>query len=120
MKLEKYDEAIADFTAVMAIDPEQSSAYVNRSNCYFNKKEYQKALADAEEAIRCGDNDAYYESGRAYTELGEYEKAIADFDKALLYYDTDDYDYDPGDEDYITEARKKAVELMEKGGQSQD
>ena len=48
--------------------------------------EYQKAIAEYDEALRLkpDDADAYAARGLVHYDLGEYQKAIADYDEALL------------------------------------
>lgn len=52
-----YDKAIAEFTEVIRLDPEDAGAYHNRAHAYCSKKEYAKAVADYNEAIRLTPDD---------------------------------------------------------------
>lgn len=63
----------------------RGNSYYKRGNAYFGLKEYQKAIADYNEAIRLNsqDSDAYYNRGLAYYYLKEYQKAIVDYDEAI-------------------------------------
>ena len=47
-----YDEAIADFSDAIKKDPEFDSAYFGRATVWQRKKDYQRALSDAKEAVR--------------------------------------------------------------------
>jgi len=48
---QQYDDAIADFTKAISINP-SGNYYLNRSKCYYKKGEYEKAKADAVIAIQ--------------------------------------------------------------------
>jgi tetratricopeptide (TPR) repeat protein len=100
--LDRIDEAIADFDLALSRDPELALVYTGRSSCYYKKKDYQKAVSNADEAIKRGYGEAYFHRGIAYSALGEYDKAIADFDEALRF----------DDEDELAEyQREKAIKL---------
>ncbi len=136
-KLGKTDKAIADYkdairsflpghitsdnllylTTEIELDPKIAFIYAARGSVYYNRSEYEKAIADYTEAIRlqpdyaekCDNiscyiaavslnpNDAtiYYRRGRAYYDSKEYEKAIADYTASIkidpsqfsVYYD---------------------------------
>ncbi|MGH6854589.1 MAG: tetratricopeptide repeat protein [Aestuariivirga sp.] len=93
-----------------------ATAYNNRGFAYYDKGEYDRAIADFDKAIALNPKYAkpYNNRGFAYYDKGEYGRAIADFDKAialnlkyakpyynrgLAYYDKGEYaraiaDYD--------------------------
>lgn len=50
-----------------------------------NNKEFDKAIADYNDAIRLDpkDSDAYYFRGLIWTMKGEYDKSIANFDETI-------------------------------------
>jgi len=60
-------------------------AYRNRANLYFNKHDWDKAIADYTQAIRLDPNDdeKYNDRGAAYYNKGDFDSAIADFESAL-------------------------------------
>ena len=60
-------------------------AYLNRGNAWYAKKEYDKAIADYDEAIRLDPKHAmaYNSRGNAWHAKKEYDKAIADYDEAI-------------------------------------
>ena len=66
-------------------DEQQAVEAYNRGVAYYDKGEYDKAIAAFTVAIRLDptDAEAYYNRGVAYTEEGEPDKAIADFDDAI-------------------------------------
>jgi len=91
----KYDDAIADYTKAIGLDPNVALAYTNRGLAYERKnalgRAYERknalgrAIADYTKAIALDPNDAnvYTNRGVAYGKKGEVGRAIADFRKAL-------------------------------------
>ena len=67
------------------LDPNDASAYNNRGNAYFNKGDYDRAIADYTQAIRLDPNDAvaYNSRGNVYYNKRDYNRAIADYEVAL-------------------------------------
>jgi Tfp pilus assembly protein PilF len=59
--------------------------YISRGMDYYDKKDYDKAIADFTEIIRLWPQHepAYYCRGLAYYDKKDYDRAIADFDHAL-------------------------------------
>ena len=53
-----YDQAIADFTKAIRLDPRFVVAFTNRGDAWKAKKNYDKAIADFNEAIRLDPRDA--------------------------------------------------------------
>ena len=78
---------LAASSPLLAQDPKLQTAdeYCKRGAAYFDKGEYDKAIADCTEAIRLNPKDAkfYYNRGNAYGRKGEYDKAIADCTEAI-------------------------------------
>lgn len=115
LQIEKYDDAIADFTDAIAINPNCSSYYINRAYSYikgFNL--YRLAIEDYSEALNLNPDNGmiYMNRGSAYADgLNDYEKAINDFKKAL--------EINPNDADshlglgltYIKMGRKEDAQL---------
>ena len=71
--------------ALLTIFPNSPFLLFLRSGAYNVLGEYEKAIADDNEAIRLDPKFAiaYYHRGYAYQSLGEYEKAIADDTEAI-------------------------------------
>lgn len=80
-----FDDAIANFTATITIDPKFVYAYINRGVAQQNKGDYDRAIADANEAIHLEPSMAgiYPNRGLAYEFKGDFEKAMGDYDKTL-------------------------------------
>ena len=59
--------------------------YLHRGDAYFEKEEYDKAIAEFSRAIELDPNyaGAYLSRGVAYGRKGEYDKAGADSTKAI-------------------------------------
>jgi tetratricopeptide (TPR) repeat protein len=60
-------------------------AYYGRGFVYDNLKQYQRAVADYDQAIRLNPEfaKAYANRGLAYTKLGQHLQAVKDFDEAI-------------------------------------
>ena len=52
-----YDEAVADFSESIKVDPEFEPAYYGRATVWFKKADYQRALSDAKEAAKLNPTD---------------------------------------------------------------
>jgi len=55
----EYDEAIADYTQIIKLDPDDYEAYYNRSDAYYKKGEYDLAIADYANAKKLKERDHY-------------------------------------------------------------
>ena len=47
----EYEQAIADYTAAIKLNPQLAEAYYNRGNAYRRQGEYDQAIADYTAAI---------------------------------------------------------------------
>ncbi|BBM82845.1 tetratricopeptide repeat protein [Candidatus Uabimicrobium amorphum] len=81
----KEEKNIVFFDREIANNPNNSIAYVDRGNIYFNLGKHQKALHDYNEAIRIEDRNffAYNSRGLYYSEFYQYGQALADYNKAI-------------------------------------
>ena len=79
------DNAIADYTEAIRLNPHYVYAYVNRGIEWMVKGNYDKAIADHNEAIRLNPGYAvtYVDRGFEWMNKGEYDKAMADYNEAI-------------------------------------
>jgi len=56
-----YDEAAADFSEAIKVDPEFERAFYGRATVWFKKEDNQRALSDAKEAVRLNPADKKYD-----------------------------------------------------------
>jgi tetratricopeptide (TPR) repeat protein len=87
----------------------EAQGYFDSGKAYYEKEDYDRAIADYSKAIgiKPDDEDAYFWRGLAYYAKGDYDRVIADSSKAigiepdgasaynirgLAYYDKGDYD----------------------------
>jgi tetratricopeptide (TPR) repeat protein len=80
-----WDQAIAEYTEALRINPNNAAAYNNRGNAYYDKGDYDRAIADYNQAIRLDPNFvfAYNNRGNAYDNKGDSDRAIADYNQAI-------------------------------------
>jgi tetratricopeptide (TPR) repeat protein len=78
-----YPQVIADTTEALRLKPDQA-LYNLRGSAYFDKGEYDIAIADFNDALRSGppNGSIFHNRGNAYRGKGDYTKAIADYDSA--------------------------------------
>ncbi|MFQ5562486.1 MAG: tetratricopeptide repeat protein [Parvularculaceae bacterium] len=78
--------AVDDFNAALASDPSLPEAYINRGNSFFLGGQFDRAIADYEEALSQGlakQQVGWYNIGLAYDAKKEPERARAAYEKAL-------------------------------------
>lgn len=82
---ERYDLAIADFNAVLSLDPNYAPAFNRRAMAYRYKPDPDRALPDFDRAIAMEPSNASYalNRGNIHLDLGQYDRAIADYDRAI-------------------------------------
>lgn len=80
------DAAIADYDAVIKLEPKNARAYNNRGTVYRDKGDGEHALADFTEAVKLDrrNSDAQYNLGNALAAKGESAKAIAAYGAAIM------------------------------------
>src|SRR5574338_521794 len=90
--LKKYDEALSRFNSAISLDGEYGLAYKERGNCYYKKKDYEKALDDFNKYTSLAEDieDAtfYYNKGWSENELGKYSDAVESLKKCVEIDDT--------------------------------
>jgi tetratricopeptide (TPR) repeat protein len=84
-KLNLLPQAIADYSAAIAVNPSFYDAYNNRGVLLERQGQDDKALADynAAIALRPSNVQAYINRGLVLERTGQIDKALADFDRAI-------------------------------------
>lgn len=83
----RLEEAIAEYTNAIQLQPTHFKALSNRAYCYERLSKYQEALTDYSKAIELHKKHygALASRGYIYEFLGNYEEAVSDMTNALLY-----------------------------------
>ncbi len=84
-RLKQMDEAIADFTKAVSLNPEYAPAYNNRGNVYLDLNRADEAYKDFDRAISIapGFGAAYSNRANVNQKLKRFEAAEKDFRKAI-------------------------------------
>ena len=91
----KYEEALADYSRAIELNPETAGYYNRRGNVYYTLEKYEEALADINRAIELNPEVALYYTNRGtvYYAQKKYEEALVDYSRAIelspevaLYY----------------------------------
>jgi tetratricopeptide (TPR) repeat protein len=93
--MERYEEALADFSRAIELDAASVWAITSRGETYQAMERYGEALEDFGRAIELdpGLDWAIASRGETYQAMGRYDEALADLSRAI--------ELDPGDDDYI-------------------
>lgn len=80
-----YDGAIADFTEIIRLHPNDGHAYTNRSGAYAMKLDFESAIADANRAIELEPTYflAYNNRASGKFHQQDYSGALADYDECI-------------------------------------
>src|SRR5689334_1148404 len=93
------DQTISTCTAVIQGGKEsqdnQAIAYYNRGIGYQNRKDYELALKDYDQALRLRPNysSAFNNRGNVFQSLRKYERAVQDYDQATRIAPNDPLPY---------------------------
>lgn len=84
-RLNKNNEAIADYSKAIQLKPDFVRAYGKRAGIYYDLKDAQKAIFDYTQCTNMAPNytAAYYYRGFIYMDQGRYDAAIDDFTKTV-------------------------------------
>ena len=85
-----YAKAVADFTTVIKLEPNQCEGYFNRGRCYLRWKKAALAVADLEKSNSFHDPEytgGYAMLGEAHTMLGRPDLAKKDYELSRKYSD---------------------------------
>ncbi len=83
--LDKLNDALADYTQALTLNPNYASAYFSRGLLQQQTKNNDAAIADYSRAIESNPDhaQAYYNRGLLYRKEGTDFRAMKDFDKAI-------------------------------------
>lgn len=88
--MEKYDDAMLDYTKALQINPKMTDAYYNRAKITLSRKDIENpdiagAVKDLEKALELDDKflDALYAMAAAYKKLEKYNESIVYLDKLI-------------------------------------
>lgn len=83
VNLNRFQEAIADCSSAIKLDPNLADAYSNRAYCYATLEKYEPAAKDYTEVLKLDGDDSliYRNRGLAYRKLGKLKEAAADMKK---------------------------------------
>ena len=82
---QRHEEAIADCTEAIRLDPDVPQIYLERGDARAGLGSHEEAIEDYDRAIRLDPDDAaaYFGRSEAKAELGRYDEAIEDFDRGV-------------------------------------
>ncbi|HEV3443522.1 MAG TPA: tetratricopeptide repeat protein [Gemmataceae bacterium] len=80
-----FTRAIADYSELIRLNPQDADRYSNRGACYGFKGDFESGIADFSEAIRLNPKSSLFYKSRAlaYFRKAEYDLAIADCTRAV-------------------------------------
>ncbi|MEW6672827.1 MAG: tetratricopeptide repeat protein [Thermodesulfobacteriota bacterium] len=83
----RYDQAVADFSQAIAIDPKNAAAYSNRGDTYLLMGRYDLAIADFTKVIEINPKLSvfYYLRGNAYFKKKDYDNCWNDYNMAQKF-----------------------------------
>lgn len=88
--LEKWDDAMLDYTKALQINDKMTDAYYNKAKITLSRKDIanpdiKKAISDLEKALELDDKfvDALFAIAAAYKKLGDYHKSLEYLEKLL-------------------------------------
>ena len=89
-ELDRYPEAISDFTMAIALKPYESEFYISRALAKGKQNDIQGLMADCKKAVDIKKDIpfAYYLMGVCNQIKEQYNEALNDFQK-VLYYEPD-------------------------------
>ncbi len=84
LSVQKYTDAIDQFTKAIDLDPEYDKAYLSRAAAYERLNDYKSAAEDYERAlVFTPDEEIFYLAGRAYYKSGQFGIALAKLNAAI-------------------------------------
>jgi tetratricopeptide (TPR) repeat protein len=80
-----FPHAIADFTSLIRLTPNDAKAFLGRANAYITEGDFLRAIADYGDVIRLDPSliNAFNNRAWAYYRLAKYARAVADYDAVV-------------------------------------
>jgi tetratricopeptide (TPR) repeat protein len=119
--MEKYDEAIEDFTRAIEMESGRASFFNGRAQAYYHTEKYAEALLDMSKALYLDDGVSWYWERRAtiFSQLRIHDQADYDIFRAYLCLctptDDDDEDVKPMEDNIIFTENNFKIEQNKKG-----
>jgi len=84
-RLQRFREAIADFTRASELDKTDFRSFYNRGLAYFSIEDYEKAVDDFSKTMKLKPDfaDACHFRGLAFEYSGKFSESISDYEKVL-------------------------------------
>ena len=81
----KVENAIADFEAIIKLDPSNVNANLSLAKISYNKNDYNKVLVYTGKALGINENNAqaHFLAGRAGHQLGYFDQALESYNNAI-------------------------------------
>jgi tetratricopeptide (TPR) repeat protein len=115
MRRQENELALVDFDAVLALQPRNAEAHVNRGAALLQLRRYGPAITSFTEALGLGVQEpykAYFNRGAAREALGDVRGAFEDYNTALEIYP----DWGPANAELQRFARQRRQNLEARGG----
>jgi tetratricopeptide (TPR) repeat protein len=79
------DQAIADYSAAVRLDPNNANTFFKRGDAYLKKGDFDRAISDYGEVIRLDPKNAnaFFGRGVAYAKKGDLDRAISDYSEVI-------------------------------------
>lgn len=84
--MQRYEEALADINTVIAQEPQNAIAIINRGQIYFRLRDYEKTFADFNRAVAIKPELKWLvlgNQGQTYLWMRRYQEALAAFNKSI-------------------------------------
>ena len=108
----KTASAIADFTKVIEMRPNDPGPLLERGRVFIDGKDYQSAIQDAAAALALDSNlaEAYFMRGTAVRGMGNLESALNDFNRAVKLAPTQVHYFERGITYQMMNRHNEAIE----------
>lgn len=83
-KMNKLNEAIADYSIAISYNPADKNSVLNRANAYAQTNKFKEAIADYSRALELDKNDGsiYYNRALTFYYMGKLKSCVTDLNKA--------------------------------------